>query len=177
MAIGAGVLAWLRLARVFNKLERRSQGHLRCYGLSPAQFDVLAQLGRLGQRGEPTQQELAEALLVTKGNVTQLVERMEEAGLLTRRQEGRAKRVCLTDAGRALRERVIPAEEEFMARQLLALAPAEQKALARLLGRLDRALDDAECDAIEATYAGDEGSRMAHAAQAAQAAQSVRPER
>ena len=147
MALSAGVLAWLRLARVFSKLERRSQGNLRCFGLSPAQFDVLAQVGT---REGCTQQELAEALLVTKGNVTQLLDRMEEAGLLSRRQEGRTKRVSLTAAGQALREKAIPAEEAFMARQVAALTADEQRQLARLLGRLDRALDDAECDAAEA---------------------------
>jgi len=131
------VVAWLRLARVYEKLERRAQAYLRCHNLSLAQFDVLAQVGI---REGCTQQELAEALLVTKGNVTQLLDRMEEAGWLTRRQEGRTKRVSLTPAGRGLRERVVPAQERFMARQLASLSPAEQRQLAALLRALDRSL-------------------------------------
>ena len=137
MNLPAGVVAWLRLARVYGKLERRAQVFLRCHGLSPAQFDVLAQVG---VREGCTQQELAEALLVTKGNVTQLLDRMEDAGWLTRRQEGRTKRVWLTAAGRALREQAVPAQEQFMARQLMALAPVEQRQLAALLRTLDRGL-------------------------------------
>lgn len=135
------MVAWLRLARVYGKLERRAQVFLRCHNLSPAQFDVLAQVG---VREGCTQQELAEALLVTKGNVTQLLDRMEDAGWLTRRQEGRTKRVWLTAAGRTLREQAVPAHEQFMARQLMALTPAEQRQLAALLRTLDKSLDAEE---------------------------------
>ena len=134
-----GVLAWLRLARVFAKLERRSQEQLRPSGLSDAQFDVLAQVG--AHEG-CTQQALAKHLLVTKGNVTQILDRMEEAGLITRRVEGRTKRVCLTDAGRALRDQVIPRHEAHMAAQFESLTGSEQRQLLRLLRTLDRALEE-----------------------------------
>ena len=40
-----GLLAWLRLVRVYHKLQRAEAGRLRCWGLSPAQFDVLAHVG------------------------------------------------------------------------------------------------------------------------------------
>lgn len=134
-----GVIAWLRLARVFSRMEHTAHAHLRCAGLSVAQFDVLAQVGA---REGCTQQELANALLVTKGNVTQLLDRMEEAGLLTRRQEGRAKRVCLTDAGRRLRDRVVPEHEAVMAGLFDSLTDEEQRQLLGLLRALDKGLDD-----------------------------------
>jgi DNA-binding MarR family transcriptional regulator len=135
----AGVLAWLRLVRVFSKLEQASQVQLRGCELSGAQFDVLAQVG---VRDGCTQQELADALLVTKGNVTQLLDRMEAAGLLARCPEGRIKRVRLTDEGRALRATVIPEHERFMARQMAALTTEEQRELLALLRKLDRSLED-----------------------------------
>jgi len=47
-----------------------------------------------------SQQELADSLLVTKGNVCQLLGRMEADGLIRRDQEGRVNRVFLTDKGR-----------------------------------------------------------------------------
>ena len=40
-----GVLAWLRPARVFQKVDRASAEHLARWDLSVAQFDVLAQVG------------------------------------------------------------------------------------------------------------------------------------
>src|SRR5688572_22432651 len=139
MRLAAGVVAWLRLARVFSRLEGRSQRQLRRAGLTGAQFDVLAQVGA---REGCTQQELADSLLVTKGNVTQLLDRMEECGWLTRTQEGRSKRVSLTRAGRALRRRVLQEHERFMAAQLGALSTEEQKTLAQLLRRIERSLDE-----------------------------------
>ena len=40
-----GLLAWLRLARAYHKVDRASAVHLRGWGLSVAQFDVLARVG------------------------------------------------------------------------------------------------------------------------------------
>src|SRR5919201_1198651 len=103
-----GLLAWLRLARVFQKLQRAEANRLRCWRLSPAQFDVLAHVGAAEGL---TQQRLADALLVTKGNVCQILDKMERDGLLVRRPSGRVNRVLLTEAGRRLFEEVVPAHE------------------------------------------------------------------
>src|SRR5262249_2285739 len=86
------------------------------------------------------QRDLADALLVTKGNVTQILDRMEACGLLRRHQVGRAKCVFLTEEGRALWQRVVPEHERVVAAQLDALSPAEQRELARLLGVVARSL-------------------------------------
>src|SRR5512138_2056451 len=85
------VLAWLRLARVFQKIDARSERFFRSQELNTAQFDVLA---KVGAASGMTQQELANALLVTKGNISQLLARMEHDGLIARRQEGRTN--CLS---------------------------------------------------------------------------------
>jgi DNA-binding MarR family transcriptional regulator len=132
------LVAWLRLAHVFAKMERASIDHLRGRGLSLAQFDVLAQVGA---HDGSTQQEVADALLVTKGNVTQLLDKMELAGLLRRRQEGRVNRLCLTEAGRKLYDRVVPEQEARIAEQFEALSPSEREQLHRLLRKLDRGLE------------------------------------
>lgn len=67
------VITWLRLARVYQRVDRASAEHLSAYGLSVGQFDVLAQVGA---REGITQNELAEKLLVTKSNVCQILRRM-----------------------------------------------------------------------------------------------------
>lgn len=131
------VLAWLRLFRVFQRIDRASSEHLRSWGLSTAQFDVLARVGT--SRGI-TQQELADRLLVTKGNISQLLDRMEKLGLLRRCQERRSNTLVLTEQGQALYERVVPAQEKLIAEQLVALSPAEVSDLQRLLRKVDRAL-------------------------------------
>ena len=133
-----GLLAWLRLARIFQKVERNSGEHLRGWDLNVAQFDVLAHVG--ASEGM-TQQELADSLLVTKGNVCQLLDRMEGRGWISRRQRGRTNRLFLTDAGRRLFDEVVPAHEALIARRFSALALEEQDRLHELLRKLDTALD------------------------------------
>lgn len=132
------VLAWFRLARVFQKADRAFATALAREGLSMAQFDIIAQLGR----GEGiTQQELADRLLVTKGNVSQLIGKMERRGLIFRCQEGRANALYLTPEGKRLFAAAVPAQEARVAALFGALPANEQRALLRLLRTLDRALE------------------------------------
>jgi DNA-binding MarR family transcriptional regulator len=135
-----GVLAWLYLMRVYDKLQLRSMQHLAEYNLTPAQFDVLAQLSL---KDRISQQELAERLLVTKGNVCGLIDRMSSRGLVERQShphDARVNLICLTDKGQALADEVIPAEEAFMQSQMDALSSDEQRTLQALLRELDLSL-------------------------------------
>lgn len=133
-----GVLAWLRLMRVFQKIDRAATDHFRCRRLSMAQFDVLA---HVGAAEGITQQELADSLLVTKGNICQLIDRMESSGLLLRKQDGRSNRLYLTYEGHRLFDDVVP-EHEYVIEQLLSpLSPEEQGQLLALLRKLDRAIE------------------------------------
>src|SRR5215211_7528719 len=131
------VLAWLRLARVFQKIDTRSERFFRSQGLNTAHFDVLAQVG--AARGM-TQQELADALLVTKGNISQLLGKLEQVGLITRRQEGRTNCLSLTDQGQALFNRIVPQQEALIAELLAPLSDEEQRELLQLLRKLDHGI-------------------------------------
>jgi DNA-binding MarR family transcriptional regulator len=134
------VLAWLRLARVYSKMQRHLQQHVRRFGLSLPQFDVLA---HIGAAEGISQQALAERLLVTKGNICGLLDRMAAAGLVERRADPadrRVNRLYLTPAGRSLFVQVVPAHEAAVARLMGALPPNEQRTLLCLLRTLDRAL-------------------------------------
>ena len=130
-------MGWMRLARVFKKLDAASARRFRERGLSMAQFDVLAQVG--ASEGL-TQQALADSLLVTKGNVAQVLSKMERRGLILRRQQGRSNRLFLTVGGRRLFDEVVPAQEEFVAQGFSVLSPGEQRTLLELLRKLDRGL-------------------------------------
>jgi DNA-binding MarR family transcriptional regulator len=134
---GSGVRAWLRLARVFQKIQQASAEELRAAGLTLGQFDVLTQVG--AAEGA-TQQQIADALLVTKSNVCQLLDRMERSGLVERRQHGRSNRLYLTAHGRELYDRIVPAHERHLAELLGALSDEEQTRLLGLLRNLDRSL-------------------------------------
>jgi DNA-binding MarR family transcriptional regulator len=132
-----GVLAWLRLIRTHLKIEQFATAQLKPYGLSLAQFDVIA---HIGAAEGVSQQELADALLVSKGNVCQLLDRLEARGLVRRHQEGRTNRLFLTEAGHELHARVLPAHEAAIAEQFAALSSLEQAQLHQLLRKLDRRL-------------------------------------
>jgi DNA-binding MarR family transcriptional regulator len=131
-----GVALWGRLARFYERQLRLAGGHLRAWDLSVAQFDVLAQVG--AHEGM-TQLDLAERLLVTQGNITQLLDKLERRGLLRRCPEGRLKRLVLTEAGRRLRDAVVPAQERFQAQQFAPLSLAERHQLLVLLRKLQHA--------------------------------------
>jgi DNA-binding MarR family transcriptional regulator len=131
-------LGWLRLMRVFQKIDRVSGEHLRAWDLSVAQFDVLA---HVGASEAMTQQELADSLLVTKGNVCQLLDKLEGRGLISRQQEGRVNRLFLTEEGRRLFDEVVPAHEAVIADRFSVLSEEEQTRLYELLRKFDRALD------------------------------------
>jgi len=122
------------LARTCKAHRGRVGGALGEVGLHVGQEMVLSQLWR--QDGL-TPSELAGALGVEPPTVTNMLSRMQRAGLLERRrdpEDARCTRVVLTQKGRELREPVqrrwaaveeralagITAEEEALLRELLA---------------------------------------------------------
>lgn len=129
------LLSWLRMARIVNRTLRSASERLRASELSNAQFDLIAQVGAAPGS---SQQELADRLLVTQGNVCQLLDGLERKGAVERRRAGRANRVFLTEGGQELAARVVPAHEEWQAERMAALTPQEQHELLRLLRKLDR---------------------------------------
>lgn len=130
-----GLLLWFRLSRFYNQSLRRSNAHLKEWGVTITQFDVLVQIGT----HEPlTQNELAEKLFVTKGNMTQVLGRMEELGWIHRDQEWRKKVLTLTSSGWELFHLVVPRQEQFQASQFQGLNKEEQKQLLDLLRKLQQ---------------------------------------
>jgi DNA-binding MarR family transcriptional regulator len=127
------ILAWFRLSRFYNESIRRSNQHLKKCGLSIAQFDILAQVGA---NERICQQDLAEKLLVTKGNMTHMMSKMEQLGWVQREREWKTKYITLTEEGRILLDNVLPAQEQFQADQFGKLSIDEKKQLLFLLKKL-----------------------------------------
>jgi MarR family transcriptional regulator, organic hydroperoxide resistance regulator len=83
-----------------------------------------------------TQQDLAERLYVTKGNVSGLVDRLVEAGLVERRAspgDRRSHALHLTRAGRRLAERGIAVQADFVRQTLGRLPVSDLATLERLV--------------------------------------------
>lgn len=130
-----GILLWFRLSRFYNQSIRESNQHLKEWNLSAAQFDVLAQVGT---HKRLSQQELATKLLVTKGNITQLLSKMEQLGLVKREQEWKTKYLSLTEDGKTLFNEVVPQQEQFQASQFNELNHEEKKQLLELLKKIQK---------------------------------------
>ncbi len=132
------------LHRFHNRLERRMAEALGVHGLTLPQFDVLATLWH----GEGiTQQELAERLLVTKGNVVGLIDRVSTAGWVERRpdpEDRRANRLYLTVAGRNLLAEAWPSQIAHNQKIFGTLTEGELRLMHELLVRLDHASRDCE---------------------------------
>ncbi len=137
MAYSISVFLWIRLARIRRKYERAATERLRSWNLSLAQFDLLT---ALSISEGTTQFDLAKQLLVTQGNITQLLEKLEQRGLLTRQQEGRTKCLLLTEQGRQLLAELVPTHVAWNAEQFAGLSAIEQKQLLGLLQKLDRTM-------------------------------------
>jgi DNA-binding MarR family transcriptional regulator len=132
------VLAWLRMVRFTNKITRLSGEQLRRYDLSLGQFGVLAHVGAAEGM---SQTELADTLSLTQGNVCQLIDKLERAGLVLRRPEGRTNRLYLTERGQALYDEVVPAHEALIEGLFSGLSAEQQVELLGLARTLDRAAE------------------------------------
>lgn len=130
-------LAWIRLMRVYHQIDRRTAVIMKDYGLSVSRFDVLV---HAGVRDGRTQQELADAMFVTKGNITQLLDGMEADNLLYRRRRGRTNLIYLTDKGRECRGQAMQAQLNAIDIAMSALTHDEQEQLGGLLRKIDRHL-------------------------------------
>src|SRR3954469_10233074 len=128
---------WVQFARTFTRMARKLDQALETHGLSVPQFDVLATLGF--EQGI-TQQELAQRLLVTKGNICGMIDRMEASGWVERRpdpEDRRANRLFLTDQGRHLLGKALPDQQRILGRMFEALGEGETQRLFQLMGRLE----------------------------------------
>lgn len=117
--------------------------HFARYGLSRAKFSALVQLRMAGDRGL-TQSELGKKMLVSRANITGLIERLEKEGLVVRSEDPsdkRAFRVCLSDRAAALMEAFLPVHNDFMHRVMSALDGKEKETLISLLQKLRNGLE------------------------------------
>lgn len=125
------------LVRVVHAIQQLGAQELRAHGLTPAQYQLLRLVDR---RPSVVQRELTEALGVTKGNVSQLVSRLEDVGLLDRAPDGAANRIVLTERGREAVRTLGPAHQAFLARTFAALTPDQLATLAELVGTVEDSL-------------------------------------
>lgn len=142
-AANASTETWALFLTVHSVLVREIEKRLKDAGFPPlAWYDVLWILERTPEQ-RLRMSALADQLVLTRFNVTRLVDRLVESGLVARRQtkeDGRGFHAVLTEKGRTLRRQMWtvyrPAIVELFNRHLSAAQHAEMQALLRgLLGQ------------------------------------------
>jgi len=132
------ILAWTRLVRAHTVAMGNVQAALKTADLPPLEwYDVLLEL----ERGGPMRpRDLQEKLLLAQYNLSRLLDRMSETGLITRTPcEGdkRGQLLEISDEGTALRRRMWPVYAAAVERSVgLKLSGDEATTLADLLTRL-----------------------------------------
>lgn len=129
----------LRIATCYNLLMREARQRVVArWNLTLPQFEMLAELARADAAGF-TFVELSRLLLVTSGNLTGIVDRLEDQGLVERRPDTRDRRVirvALTEKGRRATDKMLPAHAADIEEILSFMPRASLTALSDLLGRL-----------------------------------------
>jgi MarR family 2-MHQ and catechol resistance regulon transcriptional repressor len=131
---------WIALARCYATFARAVSARIMEYGLTTPQFGVLEALYHLGPLPLG---ELAEKLLVTGGNITYVMDRLEEQGLVIRERSAQDRRVVrarLTEVGESLVAEFFPRHATAIADLASELDPDEQEGLRRLLKRLGKGI-------------------------------------
>ena len=136
----ASTETWALFLTAHSVLVREMEKRLRDADLPPlAWYDVLWILERTPEQ-RLRMSALADQLVLTRFNITRLVDRLVEAGLVARRQtkeDGRGLYAVLTDKGRALRKQMWsvyrPAIVELFNQHL---SPANHGQMQAVLGKL-----------------------------------------
>jgi len=129
---------WLRMLACTTRIEQDIRGRLREeFSTTLPRFDVLAQLDR--EPGGLTMSGLSARLMVSAGNITGLVARLADEGLVERAphpEDGRAQVVRMTAEGQRVFGQMTPAHASWVAEMFEGLSDTEAQALHNALGHL-----------------------------------------
>ena len=107
------------LALIYNILQAQVENYLRSYNLNTVQFNLLM-LAAYQNNGKGVNQiQIAEHLIASASNITKLVEKSVQEGLLTRKTNPQSRReniICITKKGQELIDLVWPGYDDLVRR-------------------------------------------------------------
>lgn len=129
--------AYVAIRRTNDELHRFVSKKLAQWGLSVPKYGVLKQL----YDHEPcTLSELSGSIFSGNSNMTTLIDRMENDGLVKRTDDSRdrrIKKVLLTEKGREIVPKIIPEYRSFLHQMMIqCVTPDEQRQLMELLSKI-----------------------------------------
>ena len=128
-----------RIARMEYFITRRVLQDLALHAINVGEFDVLAALRRSGAPFQLSPGQLQNMVLISSGALTNRINRLEKAELVTRRTDPNDRRgviVTLTDKGLMVIEDAVSHHLAAEAELLTPLDQAERVQLAALLKKL-----------------------------------------
>lgn len=140
---------WLRLLTCTTMIETEIRRRLRAnFDSTLPRFDLLAQLDK--NAAGMTLGELSSRMMVSNGNLTGLVERLVEQGLIDRRpspRDRRAQIVTLTAEGRRAFRAMARVHGDWIAEMFAGLETSDIDGLMLLLGKTKSSVRSATGDA------------------------------
>jgi MarR family 2-MHQ and catechol resistance regulon transcriptional repressor len=133
----------LNLLYTGDVAQTRLARELANHGLSPSGFNVLTILRNFKLRGCPLH-ELGELLLVSRANITGVVDSLEQRGLVERvadKGDRRVRIARITPAGSALVKSILPSHYAEIRDMCSTLADSEKALVTDLLAKLRRCIE------------------------------------
>lgn len=156
--------AWRAVVTSHAAVSERVQRALSAADLPPLSWLEMLSAIQRSPSGPPRMSELAEWLTLSRGGITKLVDRLQEAGYLERvscADDRRSLRAELTPAGEKMLEEMQAVYEAELEQHLRLLNPAESELITTALRKVTGSTCDAQgaaaCtdDAAEALSASD----------------------
>ena len=139
----SSVRVWLRLLSCTMAIEKEVQRRFAERGVTLPRFDVMAALDR---HGEMKMGELSQSLLVSNGNVTQLVQKLVQDGIVELRKppaDRRASIVRLTSEGKQQFDKLARAHQDWIDQMIGDLDFTQRERLYVALGVLKMSIASA----------------------------------
>ncbi len=127
---------YIKLQRAAGTVMKRTTAHLADYNLPESQFAVLEALYHLGVL---SQRELAKKLLLSTGNISTVLKKLEKRGLISRERDpddNRYMQVVITEKGKELLNSCFEPHVRGIVNEMSVLTSGEQEELGRLCRKL-----------------------------------------
>jgi MarR family transcriptional regulator, 2-MHQ and catechol-resistance regulon repressor len=137
------------LSRARNAVGRIAEADIARHGLSTGEFAILEVLYH---KGPLLLGEVQRKILVSSGGVTYLVDRLEAAGLVARREcaeDRRARYAELTAKGQEFMRLIFPDHAAAIEQAVAGLTPEEKRSAIELLKKLGQAAAERKADVEE----------------------------
>ena len=137
---------WRALFRAASRLRHRVGQELPRWDLTGPQYFVIRSLYEASDDAERMPlSAIGDRLCVTRGNITGLIDRLEERGLVERvpdENDRRSINAQLTPAGAALAAEVVPHVQACLAEVLSNFSATQRRTLGELLEKLIEFVDE-----------------------------------